>query len=85
MSKNLPHLFEKFYRADNASRETIGGTGLGLAIANYIVQSHGGEIWVKSELGKGSTFSFALPLESTRSKRLKIKRREKSGGQPWKL
>ncbi len=66
--KDLPHIFEKFYRAKNASRASIGGTGLGLAIAKYIVESHAGKISAESELGKGSTFSFTLPIKSTQAK-----------------
>jgi two-component system phosphate regulon sensor histidine kinase PhoR len=57
---DLPHVFERFFKADR-SRAT-GGTGLGLAIARHTVQAHRGDIWVTSELGKGSTFSFSLPL-----------------------
>ena len=56
----MPHLFERFYRAeDKLSR---GGTGLGLYISKQIIEAHGGRIWVESEVGKGSTFSFTLPL-----------------------
>jgi two-component system phosphate regulon sensor histidine kinase PhoR len=57
---DLPHIFERFFKADK-SRST-SGTGLGLAIAKHIVQTHGGSIWVESEEGKGSMFSFSLPL-----------------------
>ena len=70
--KDLSHIFEKFYRAENASSEAIGGTGLGLAIVKYIVEGHAGKIWAESKLGKGSTFSFTLPV---RSSRLRIKRK----------
>jgi len=57
----LPRLFERFYKVDPA-RVRGGGTGLGLAIARHIVEQHGGRIWVQSEEGRGSTFSFALPV-----------------------
>lgn len=58
----LPNLFDKFYRVDNTDRRQIGGTGLGLAISKEIVNAHGGELSVASELGKGSTFSIAIPV-----------------------
>jgi two-component system sensor histidine kinase KdpD len=56
-------IFEKFYRAD-ASRHQIPGAGLGLVIAREIIQVHGGEIWVESKPGEGSTFRFSLPASS---------------------
>jgi signal transduction histidine kinase/putative methionine-R-sulfoxide reductase with GAF domain len=56
------HLFEKFYRVRSRETSGIEGTGLGLAIVKSIVEGHGGRVWVKSQLGKGSTFGFALPL-----------------------
>jgi two-component system phosphate regulon sensor histidine kinase PhoR len=54
-------IFERFYKADRA-RVRGGGTGLGLSIARHVINQHGGRIWVESEEGVGSTFSFALPI-----------------------
>jgi signal transduction histidine kinase len=57
----LPRVFERFYRANNASIRRFGGLGLGLYISREIVARHRGRIWVSSEMGKGSTFFVALP------------------------
>jgi two-component system phosphate regulon sensor histidine kinase PhoR len=58
---HLGRVFERFYKVDRA-RVRGGGTGLGLSIARHVVQQHGGRIWVESEEGRGSVFSFSLPI-----------------------
>ncbi len=58
---SLNRVFERFYRVDRARSRDNGGTGLGLAIVKHIVQAHGGEVWVKSEMQKGANFHFTLP------------------------
>jgi len=62
--KDLPRIFERFYRVDKARSKELGGTGLGLAIVKHIVQTHGGDVFVKSIEGHGSTFSFTIPIKN---------------------
>ena len=61
--KDLPHLFERFYRVDKARSRDQGGTGLGLAISKEVIELHGGKIWVESKENHGSTFFIELPYE----------------------
>ena len=62
-SEDLPHIFERFYRAEKSrTRRETTGFGLGLSIANWIVERHGGRIEVNSQEGKGTTFAIWLPL-----------------------
>lgn len=60
----IPHLFSKFFRVSNKSQQASKGTGLGLYITKSIITKLNGRIWVESEEGKGSKFSFSLPVES---------------------
>lgn len=63
---HLPHLFDRFYRVDEARNRQVGGTGLGLSIVRWIIDAHEGRIEVDSTPGKGSTFTVFLPLEGPR-------------------
>lgn len=60
-SEHIGRLFERFYRVDKGRSRESGGTGLGLAIARRLIEAQTGRIWVESDLGKGSLFSFTLP------------------------
>ena len=60
---SIPHIFEEFYRAENAREFLREGTGLGLPIVKEIVEAHGGRVEVDSTLGKGTEFRVCLPMD----------------------
>jgi signal transduction histidine kinase len=66
----LTRVFEQFHQVDNSNTKKKGGTGLGLAIAKQILEMHGGKVWVESELGRGATFQFHLPVRAESRKSL---------------
>ena len=61
-AEDLPNIFERFYRVDKSRARATGGSGLGLTIAKRLVEAHGGKIEAQSEPGKGSCFSFTVPI-----------------------
>jgi signal transduction histidine kinase len=62
--KDQPRIFEEFRQVGSDYAHKVEGTGLGLTLARKFVELHGGTIWVESEVGKGSTFTFTLPIHS---------------------
>lgn len=63
-AEDLPHIFDQFFRGEKSRSRETGGAGLGLAIAKRIIEAHRGRIWVESQVGRGTRFSFVLPLAS---------------------
>lgn len=63
--KDVPHIFERFYRVDKGRSRESGGTGLGLSIMKHIVQQHGGSVFAESDVGQGTTICFSLPYEQS--------------------
>jgi signal transduction histidine kinase len=61
--EELPFIFERFYRTDKSRSRSTGGAGLGLSIARSLVEAQGGRIWIESEVGKGTTIHFSLPVD----------------------
>ncbi|MDP2682643.1 MAG: HAMP domain-containing sensor histidine kinase [Deltaproteobacteria bacterium] len=71
-AEDMPHMFEEFFRAGNVAK-TTKGTGLGLSLAKYIIERHGGNISIESELGKGTIFRFTIPISNNPSSPIEIK------------
>jgi signal transduction histidine kinase len=61
-AEDMEHIFDHFYRVDKARTKKSGGTGLGLALVKQMALAHGGQVYVKSSLGQGSTFTLRLPF-----------------------
>ncbi len=59
--EHLSKVFDRFHRVDNRDTREVGGTGIGLFLVKHLVDAHGGEVWIDSEVGKGTTFTFSLP------------------------
>ena len=64
-TRDLPRVFERFFQVETHLTRRYGGMGLGLAVAKAMIELHGGRIWAESEEGKGTTFTFLLPIEQT--------------------
>ncbi|OEF96717.1 sensor histidine kinase [Desulfuribacillus alkaliarsenatis] len=60
--EDLPYVFDQFYRGEKSRSRQFGGTGLGLSISKYIIDAHGGKMWIESRLGQGTTVHFTLPV-----------------------
>ena len=62
-TKDLPRVFDRFFQVETHLTRRYGGMGLGLSVAKAMIELHGGRIWVESEVGKGSAFTFLLPID----------------------
>jgi signal transduction histidine kinase len=71
-AKDLPRVFERFYQVESHLTRKHGGMGLGLSVAKVMIEMHGGRIWVESVEGKGSNFTFLLPVESGQASANKV-------------
>lgn len=80
--KDLPHVFERFYRVDKGRSRESGGTGLGLSIVKHIVQQHGGEIEAESQPGQGTTIRFTIPFPHARAERAVMSFARERAGRP---
>ncbi|MBU2496269.1 MAG: cell wall metabolism sensor histidine kinase WalK, partial [Candidatus Omnitrophica bacterium] len=74
--EHLNRLFEKFFRVKSGLGRHVVGSGLGLPIARNIVESHGGLIWAESQVGRGSTFYFTLPLRNRKQEMIEDEREQ---------
>jgi len=63
LEEKMGNLFDKMYQVDSETTRKFGGIGIGLSIAKYIVEAHGGSIWVESKSGEGSKFYFTMPAQ----------------------
>ncbi|MEI6045364.1 MAG: ATP-binding protein [Chloroflexota bacterium] len=77
--EQLPHIFERFYRADRSRTRQTGNAGLGLAIVKGIIEAHSGEVAVTSQVGEGTCFSLTLPVLNQLTEQLPVEVRETSG------
>ncbi len=83
--KELPHIWDRFYRVEKSRARSRGGTGLGLAIVKQIVEAYGGRVLVESRVGEGSVFSFTLPLSSSHPEEKNSGLNEHSSRPPKKI